>query len=265
MKIFKHKMPETYLKHKVFDDLKYMKEFYDSISMSCFSFVATGTHGITNYASYVYSAIEGTLDSITILLENGRINDAYTLIRKLFDDILLEIYMDVILKDKFSIDNFFVQEVNEWIQGKHRIPKTDKILKCLKESQRTKDLYPLFGWDTYLKKNRELLDDSVHSNRFKLMLLNCNTVYIEDRERHLKNCEVMLNQLFLIHLSFIFHLNSHYMMASDYMDCVEIGMTPPEGCENWIAPFAQNAFDQIIRPHAEIASFIVSTCPLKIS
>jgi hypothetical protein len=54
-------------------------------------------------------------------------------------------------------------------------------------------------------------------------------------------------------------------MASDYMDCVEIGMTPPEGCENWIAPFAQNAFDQIIRPHAEIANFIVSTCPLKIS
>ena len=37
---------------------KKMKEFYDSISMSCFSFVATGTHGITNYASYVYSAIE---------------------------------------------------------------------------------------------------------------------------------------------------------------------------------------------------------------
>ena len=61
-----HKMPEAYLKHKVFDDLKYMKEFYDSISMSCFCFVATGTHGINNYASYVYSAIEGTLDSITI-------------------------------------------------------------------------------------------------------------------------------------------------------------------------------------------------------
>ena len=95
-----------------------MMEFYDSISMSCFSFVSTGTHGITNYASYVYSAIEGTLDSITILLKNGRINDAYTLIRKLFDDILLEIYMDVTLKDKISIDNFFVEEVNEWIHGK---------------------------------------------------------------------------------------------------------------------------------------------------
>lgn len=63
-----HKMPEAYLKHKVFDDLKYMKEFYDSISMSCFSFVATGTHGITNYASYVYSAIEGKTINPAILL-----------------------------------------------------------------------------------------------------------------------------------------------------------------------------------------------------
>lgn len=109
------------------------------------------------------------------------------------------------------------------------------------------------------------MDDSVHSNRFKLMLLNCNTVYIEDRVRHLKNCEVMLNQLFLIHLSFIFHLNSHYLMASDYMDYMEMGMTPPEGSENWIAPFAQDAFDKIIKPHMEIANFITSTCPLEIS
>lgn len=258
-------MPKDYLKHKVFDDLKYMMEFYDSISMNCFQFITSGTHGITNYASYVYSAIEGTLDSITILLNNGRINDAYTLIRKLFDDILLEIYIDVIRKDKISIDNIFVQEVDEWIKGKHRIPKVDKILKYLKESESTKDLYPFFGLNTYLKKNREFLDDSVHSNRFKLMLLNCNTLYIENRERHLENCGVMLNQLFLIHLSFIFHLNPHYLVAADYVDNIEMGMTPPEGSENWIAPFAQYAFDKIIRPHISIANFIKSTCTLDIS
>lgn len=260
-----YKMSEAYLKHKVFEDLRYMMKFYDSLSMSCFSFIANGTHGITNYASYVYTAIEGTLDSISILLTKGRINDAYTLIRKLFDDILLEIYMDVTLKDKFSIDNFFVEEVNEWIQGKHRIPKTEKILKCLEKSEQTKDLYPLFGWDTYLKKNRELLDDSVHSNRFQRMLLNCNTVYIENRERHLRNCEIILSQLFLLHLSFIFHLNPQYLMASDYMDYMEMGMTPPDGCQNWIAPFAQEAFDKVIKPQKSIANFILSKCFLEIS
>lgn len=260
-----HRMLEAYLRHKVFDELKFMMQFYDSISMSCFSFIASGTRGITNYASYVYTAIEGTLDSISILLTKGRINDAYTLIRKLFDDILLEIYMDVTLKDKFSIDNFVVKEVNEWIQGKHRIPKIEKILKCLEKSETTKDLYPLFGWDTYLKKNRELLDDSVHSNRFQQMLLNCNDVYIENRERHLKNCEIILNQLFLLHLSFIFHLNPQYLMASDYMDHLEMKMTPPAGSENWIARFAQEAFNKVIKPHKSIANFILSTCYLEIS
>ena len=259
-----HKMPEAYLKHKVFDDLKYMMEFYDSLSCSCFSFVASGTKGIVNYASYVYSAIEGTLDSITTLLTKGRINDAYTLIRKLFDDILLEIYMDVTLKDKFSLDNYIVEEVNEWIQGKHRIPKSEKILKYLKTSERTRDLYPLFGWDTYLKKNRELLDDSVHSNRYHLMLLNCNKVYLDDRERHLKNCEIVLNQLFLLHLSFIFHLNPQYLMAFDYIDYMDEGLTPPEGSEAWIASFAQDAFDKVIKPHKSIANFILTTCYLEI-
>ncbi len=260
-----HRMPEDYLKHKVFDDLKFMMQFYGSISMSCFSFIATGTHRITNYASYVYTAIEGTLDSISVLLTKGRINDAYTLIRKLFDDILLEIYMDVTLKDKFSIDNFFVEEVNEWLQGKHRIPKTEKILKYLEKSEKTKGLYPLFGWDTYLKKIRELLDDSVHSNRFQQLLLNCNTVYIENRERHLKNCEIILDQLFLLHLSFIFHLNPQYLMASDYMNHLEMGMTPPENSQNWIAQFAQEAFDKVIKPHKSIANFILSSCFLEIS
>ena len=75
----------------------------------------------------------------------------------------------------------------------------------------------------------------------------------------------MLNQLFLIHLSVIFHLNSHYLMASDYMDYMEMGMTPPDGSENWIASFAQNAFDKVIRPHGAIADFIISTCTLEFS
>lgn len=97
------------------------------------------------------------------------------------------------------------------------------------------------------------------------MLLNCNTVYIENRERHLVNCEIILNQLFLLHLSFIFHLNPQYLMASDYMDYMDEGMTPPAGCENWIATFAQDAFDKVIRPHKSIANFILSKCYLEIS
>ena len=54
--IIDHKMPDAYFKHKVFDDLKYMMEFYDSLSNNCYSFVIFGTNGIVNYASYVLTS-----------------------------------------------------------------------------------------------------------------------------------------------------------------------------------------------------------------
>ena len=50
-------------------------------------------------------------------------------------------------------------------------------------------------------------------------------------------------------------------MASTYMDYMDMGMMPPKGCENWIASFAQDAFDKIIKPHMEIANLIISICP----
>ena len=73
-----------------------------------------------------------------------------------------------------------------------------------------------------------------------------------------------MNQLFLLHLSFIFHLNPQYLMASDYIDYLDEGMTPPEGSQAWIASFAQDAFDKVIKPHRAIADFILSTCYLEI-
>ena len=80
----------------------------------------------------------------------------------------VEIYIDVTRKEKFDFENnFVVQDVEEWIRGRHRIPKLETLLGILKKSSSTKDIYPFFGWDSYLKRYRQLLDDSVHSNRFR--------------------------------------------------------------------------------------------------
>ena len=80
----------------------------------------------------------------------------------------------------------------------------------------------------------------------------------------LKNISIILNQLMMIHVSFIFHLNPEYLAASDYMDYMEMGMTPPEGSEEWIANFAQDAFDRYIKLNAQLADYIKNTCCLQI-
>ena len=134
----------------------------------------------------------------------------------------------------------------------------------MKSSPSTKELFPFFGWNTYLKKNRELLDDSVHANRYSNILLNCSNVYIEDRMRQLKNADIILNQIILVHMALIFYLNGHYMMASDHIDHLDMGMTPPEGSEYWLANYAQDAFDEFIKPHERLATFIKEHCAMEI-
>lgn len=45
-------------------------------------------------------------------------------------------------------------------------------------------------------------------------------------------------------------------MASDYIDYLDLGMTPPKSSENWIANIAQGTFNKIIKPHKTLALFL---------
>ena len=45
-------------------------------------------------------------------------------------------------------------------------------------------------------------------------------------------------------------------MASNYVDYLDLGQTPPEGSENWIANIAQETFNKIIKPHKELALYL---------
>lgn len=256
---------EAYQNHHVFEQIKQMMDFYEGISFTCFNYIPDGVSGIGNYASYVYSSLEGTLDSIYDLLKKGHITDAYVLVRKYDDTVLAELYIDVVRKDKFDwMESYIVEDVEEWIKKRHRIPQIKALLDILKQSNSTKDIYPYFGWDTYLKTNRELLDDNVHVNHFNGLLYNCPDLLLSEREIHLKNISILLKQFFTIHLAFIFYLNDHYMMAPDYFDYLDLGMTPPKGCECWISPYAQKAFDTFIKPHTQLAGFIKEHCGLKL-
>lgn len=259
-------LTDKYLTHKVFQEIEYLEKFYEKLSYGCFRFVPLGAMNILNYASYIYLAIQNTFASIKTILTNGAINDAFVLVRKLFDDVLVEIYINVLRLDKndFKGGNLTVKEVDEWLTGKYRIPLLKKLFKELETSPSTKDLYPFFGWETDLKKYRDFLDDSVHSNRFSRMLLNCNSLVIANREKKLDLISEIINQIFTIHLSFTFYINGHYFMASDYVDYMDMGLTPPKDCQKWIAPYAQETFDKFIKPKKELSAFIKEHCGLNI-
>jgi len=251
---------------QLMQDLLRFQDFYKNVAYNCFLFLPKGTKGVCNYDSYLYESLAGTISSIHTMVEKGHLNDACVLLRLYFDNILTQTYIHLLAEQKFDVfTNFYVNEISEWLQKKNRIPSIKKVLAMIETSDKTKTIYSLVNKNDRLKTDREFLDDCVHGNRYQYFLYNCSAIYLKHRDVFLSKIQTVLNTLFVLHLSFIFSLTSHYLTSSDYRDCLEMGMTPPEGSEYWIAPFAQEIFDTYIKPNSELANYLCSICSLKIT
>ena len=106
--------------------------------MSALQFVSPGTKAIGNIDTYVYLSMHGTVESIKIVLLAGRINDAYALLRKYYDSVVINVYSNLYLKDNFSIENFVVEKINNWRQGKETLPDYRVMSQYIRASETPK-------------------------------------------------------------------------------------------------------------------------------
>lgn len=82
-----------YQTHPVFGELDKYADFYESLAKSVFQFATLGTQAICNLDTYIYSSMQGSLESIQNILRAGRINDAYALLRKYYDSAIINVYV----------------------------------------------------------------------------------------------------------------------------------------------------------------------------
>lgn len=123
-------LDEKYLNHSVFLTLKKYINFYDSLAFGVFGMLDRGLLGLTTHNTYVFSAIQGTLDSIRLILTSGRINDTYALLRKYDDSTITNVYINLYLEnesykkrnDKLSIDKLIIKEIDSWVKGRMELP-----------------------------------------------------------------------------------------------------------------------------------------------
>ena len=53
--------------------------------------------------------------------------------------------------------------------------------------------------------------------------------------------------LFIKHFSYLFYIKDIYMCSSDYIDAMDLGLTPIEDSQYWVANFIQVAFNNWIK------------------
>lgn len=153
---------KQYLEHKVFGQLIEYSDFYSSLSFSIMNWIRQGTKAVMNLDTYVYSSMQGTLESIKDILIKGRINDAYALLRKYYDSTIINVYSNLYLEDHFSIDNFIVQQIDNWRKGTEKLPEYRIMSKYIRESPKLNSITVLLHQDKIYKEIRDRCNDHTH-------------------------------------------------------------------------------------------------------
>jgi len=240
---------KEYQGHPVFSDLDGQIAFYKSLAHSVFQFPTMGTKAICSIDSYVFSSIQGTLASIRTILADGRINDAYALLRKYYDSVMINIYSNLYLQDHFSIENFVVDQIDNWLKGKAQLPEYRIMSQYIRSATKTAPITALLFADDRYKQLRGRCNDHTHYNFYRNVLLNDGDIALPDRLHALDEFSVDVRDVLILHVAYIFFINGHYMMSSDHPDFLECGMTPEPDLQYWVAPFVQEMFDRVVVKH----------------
>lgn len=238
---------KTYIEHSVFEQISKYVKFYESLAFSIMSFASMGTGSFVNIDTYVFSSMQGTLESIGDILAKGRINDAYALLRKYYDAATINIYTNLYLDEHVSIENFVVEKIEKWLNGKEQLPDIRDINNYIQKSEKVANIYKLLHKDKRYSELRERCNDNTHYNFYFNVLLNDNQIHLENRDSILGRFNKDLENIFILHLSYLFYVNGHYMMSSDYVDSLDVGATPEPNSQYFVAPFIQDIFDSVIK------------------
>lgn len=254
---------KEYVEHKIFSILNDLMEFYDSLSFNVIRFLHPGiaSHIWYNIDTYLYSSIGGTLDSIRLVLEKGRISDAFSLTRKYHDTVVIDIYKSMYAKkhQDMSVDNWVVKEINDWVNNKGRLPWYDAMMKYIKQYNEFDTLlsYFDFGETDKYSNIRKVCNNYNHANSFYYIAMNDNNIFNKHRIEELTRISDCVKDIFIFHFAYCIFLNPHYIMASDYTDALDCGASPEEGSERWVAPFVQEIFDKYVKTRCpELAVYI---------
>lgn len=257
-------LTKEYKEHKIFSELEKYSSFYNSLDFSTFSWVSMGVKGIINFDNYIFSSMKGTLESIKLILEHGKINDAFSLTRKYYDNVVINIYALLYLEDNHSLDNFIVEKINNWVTNKEKLPEYKVMNSYIRNSKQLKTINNLMFRGEYYKKMRIRLNDHTHYNYFKYMFYNDNEMadFKNNRIRFLEQLSIDIKNIFILHFIWLFTIKDNYMMSSNHIDYLDMGEIPPENSQYWVAPFIQEIFDDIIKKNRPdlVEEFKKSTC-----
>lgn len=236
--------------------------------------IAVGSIGVYSLFNESILASLNRIQSINLCCDNGCFVDAFTLVRKYRDDLLQYIFISRIMDDmmKFDDEKYHISSiknltsidfiniiekklndsldisnktaneiaVEQWRKGKldgkekygdlKKVFSTTKYIKKLIEDPTIDELFNKYLRDTWFKIN-DTLNDYVHGNGYDYIVDNYSSNNMKEKKELLIWTIIDITSIIL---SFIILEKPNLIQSTDYVDYLDAGLTPPDGCQYFI-------------------------------
>ena len=195
----------------------------------------------------VYTSCELTVGSIISCCESGCIADANSLLRKYRDDLFFYLY--VLVYDSFKKIDSKSRKVSEmernilrWKNNNLYDFSSGTVMREIAEYPDIKEAVLQYNLKSFFERISNRLNNYVHGNGIDFY--NCNVIAYDNNYMQ-SQMTILFNDLRMITVTFLFLLSlcsPQAIMSTDYEDHSDLSLTPPEGCQYWVAPFIVDFF-----------------------
>lgn len=207
-----------------------------------------------------------TLKNIKSCLANGSLSDAYTLLRKVRDESLLYLYFLTIVKNHNSKrveSNRKIKDLFDWYDSKISFIKNEDIFNYIRMYQNVDCVISEHKLDSEWEVLRIKLNDYVHTKGRQNAFSNFSQIY--DYETGFDEIREDIKYVAVSIIFILLLIDSTIIMSTDYIDHLEMNISPPEGSQYEVAPIVQDFINTYLKSYNnELVSFIKETSIMKI-
>ena len=175
--------------------------------------------GVVN-GNLILDSAARTMESIRFCCMNANFADAYSLLRKYRED---------------------EKNIWDWVHNRQKDLHIGSVLKCIASHPSARKAVKEFQLKDSFDKLADKLNNYVHSNGH--LFYNESYDRLVTKHKIKAECKEFGEVAIFITVSFLFLvvlINPMLIMSYDYTDYLEVGDTPPDGSQYWVAPFVSD-------------------------
>lgn len=191
----------------------------------------------------ILTSTELTIGSITECCNCACFGDANILLRKYRDDLFFYLYIMIYEDSRKLAQNKIINEMEEnicrWIENGLSNLYIQDVLKTIGNSPKLKGAIIKYHLQQSFNKIGERLNNFVHGNGIAFYNRNIISYKRDELYNYLK---ALTNDMKYITITFLFLLilcTPYLVQSTDYIDFLDIGVTPDEETKYWVAPFVE--------------------------